>query len=84
MEQKGRPNIAGLRVKNLSPAAQKFLDSKKASTKNTYKACLRRFKAFYPRDLDGYIAEIEADLLANQGKPLAEKVRPERPGFKAS
>ena len=71
----GRPTLSGKKVE-LSPAALQYLDTKKSSTGTAYTTCLKRFRAFYPRGLDGFISEIEAEIQGNQGKPLAERVRP--------
>jgi len=76
MEVMGRPTLSGTKVKTLSPAALQYLDTKKSSTKTAYTTCLKRFRAFYPRGLDGFISEIEGELEANRGKPLAERTRP--------
>jgi len=76
MEVMGRPTLSGTKVKSLSPAALQYLETRKGSTATAYTTCLKRFKAFYPRGLDGFISEIETEIQGNRGKPLAERTRP--------
>jgi integrase len=60
----------------LDDAAQRFLETKRASTRVAYEKCLKRWRCFYPGGLRGFIEEIEGESKSNVDRPLAERVRP--------
>lgn len=70
---KSKVDLRGVRVGDV---AQRFLDSKKPSTKTSYEKCMKRFVYFYEGGLRVFIDRIEEEMRVNQDLPLADRVRP--------
>ena len=60
----------------LEDASLRFLETKSLSTRQAYTGCLKRFKYFYGDGLERFIEEIETERDLNEGKSLAQRVRP--------
>lgn len=70
---KAKVDLSGVQ---LGDVVLRFLESKKPSTGVTYEKCLKRFNYFHEAGLKSFIGEIEEEIRLNQGRSLAERVRP--------
>jgi len=59
----------------LGEAVERYLESKSPATAGSYRTCLKRFKAFYGKDLGEFLKEVDRQRKENDSLPAPERRR---------